>query len=106
MDNYKKIYFKNTMRAFYYRSFELGKLYFLYTHKNGKIVKFIKVTRKGFNLLDIATNKCVLKQHIYSRDLCNKDIPENMTVFKNVLLPDSIYLNELKQENINETKTK
>jgi|LakMenEpi03Aug12_release.lakeMendotaPanAssembly.Ray.scaffolds.fasta_scaffold2079019_2 hypothetical protein len=28
--------------------------------------KFIKVTSKGYNFLDIETNKCILKHHLYA----------------------------------------
>lgn len=27
--------------------------------------KFIQVTEKGFNLLNLKTNKCILKRHLY-----------------------------------------
>lgn len=29
------------------------------------ICKFIQPTRKGFNLLNIKTNKCILRHHLY-----------------------------------------
>jgi hypothetical protein len=41
----------------------LGGLYNI----DGKLYRFIKVTDKGFNFLDEATNKCILKHHLYSR---------------------------------------
>ena len=28
-------------------------------------VKFIKVTEKGYNLLNISTSKCILRRHLY-----------------------------------------
>lgn len=35
-------------------------------YNNRKIItKFIQPTLKGFNLLDVNTNKCILKHHVY-----------------------------------------
>ena len=42
-----------------------------------RTVKFIKVTAKGYNFLDLKTNTCVLKNHLYK----NKD----GIFFKNLL---------------------
>lgn len=45
-------------------------------------VRFIKTTRKGFNLLNLATSKCVFaKTHLYDRKWVGKDIPEGQTCF-------------------------
>lgn len=38
--------------------------YDLYGNKD-KLVKLIKVTKKGYNFLDINTNICILKHHLY-----------------------------------------
>lgn len=47
-----------------------------------RTVRFIKTTRKGFNLLDLKTSKCVLtKTHLYDRKWVGKDIPEGQTCF-------------------------
>ena len=48
----------------------------------GNICKFIKVTPKGFNLLDLKTHKCILKKHLYSRAYVGKPIPSHHTKFK------------------------
>jgi len=40
---------------------EVGRHYWL----GRRFVRFIKVTRKGFNFLDESTNHCVLRRHIY-----------------------------------------
>jgi len=46
------------------------------------VVRFIKTTRKGFNLLDLATNKCILSQtRLYDRKWSGKDIPKDVQTF-------------------------
>lgn len=47
----------------------------------GKPVRFIKVTPKGFNLLDEITNKCVLKRHLYDQQYSGKPIPHKCQTF-------------------------
>ena len=44
--------------------------------------KFIKVTRKGFNFLDVETNQCILKTHIYGVDMAGKEYPRDLTNVK------------------------
>ncbi len=89
-------------RPIYFRSFELGKTYLTYIFREAIIVKFIKVTPKGFNLLNVATNKCILKSHLYSKDFSNKEIPNDVKIFKNIAVPDCVYLTEIKKEAFNE----
>lgn len=80
-------------RDVYFRSFKLGALYqTLYN----KVVKFIKVTPKGYNLLDIETNKCIMRHHLYSRDFSYKEIPENVTKLHNVAIRNGLIFKELK----------
>lgn len=45
------------------------------------VVKFIKVTPKGFNFLNVETNKCILKRHVYDPNWSRKKIPENIENF-------------------------
>jgi hypothetical protein len=76
----------------YYRTFKLGQLYINgYEH----IVKFIKVTPKGYNLLDIKTNKCIIKGHLYSRNFSNVQIPEKITILHNVAVPNWHWFKEI-----------
>jgi hypothetical protein len=35
--------------------------------------RFIKVTRKGFNILDLDTSRCVLKRHLYMKGMGGKE---------------------------------
>lgn len=49
---------------------DLGKEYLIHfgpfpNVKHIRKVKFIKTTAKGYNFLDIETNKCILKRHLY-----------------------------------------
>jgi hypothetical protein len=39
------------------------------------------VTPKGFNLLDVKTNKCLLKSHLYCHNWSHKDIPIEENAF-------------------------
>jgi len=49
-----------------YRNLKLGENYLVYYNYTKKLnCKLIKVTRKGYNLLNIDTNKCILRQHLY-----------------------------------------
>ena len=75
----------------YYRSFILGHYYRL-----GKtIFQFIKVTNKGFNLLNIKTHSCLFRQHIYSRLWCNKQIPTDIDIVELCLIPTRYTFNEV-----------
>lgn len=47
---------------------ELGKEYIVWWGGNKRRqmrVKFIQVTRMGYNFVNLETNKCILKQHLY-----------------------------------------
>lgn len=57
-------------------------------------VKFIKTTRKGFNLLDVDTNKCVCRKHFYARKYSHKNIPHNVKKFT-VSIPNWLLLEKL-----------
>jgi hypothetical protein len=84
----------------YFRNFILGANYRLWTFKDkGTIVKFIKVTRKGFNLLDIEKNSCILTHHLYSRNFVgiDKEVPENISIVKNVWVLNWIHLKETEE---------
>jgi hypothetical protein len=81
----------------YYRSFKLGQLYIT---DSGRIVRFIKVTPKGFNILDINSHKCILNHHLYSKDFSGKEVPLDVQLVKNVCVWNGIIfkeVNELKE---------
>lgn len=52
----------------------LGEYYLLW----GKVVRFIKVTRKGFNFLNNKTGRCICKHHIYLKGYGHKEVPNNV----------------------------
>ncbi len=82
---------------FYYRSFILGAEYSM--NRLPQTYKFIKVTQKGFNLLDLSTNRCVFRHHLYSRDWRFIDIPEPIYVVGNVRVNAICQFSELKGVN-------
>jgi|LakMenEpi03Aug12_release.lakeMendotaPanAssembly.Ray.scaffolds.fasta_scaffold314370_2 hypothetical protein len=53
---------------------KLGEFYDV-SYYNGKIIKtrMIKVTRKGFNLLNLLTNRCLLHRHLYMTGMGDKE---------------------------------
>jgi hypothetical protein len=59
--------------------------------------RFIKVTPKGFNLLDLESNRCFFKQHLYSREWNHKEIPEPIHRVKNVPVHNAFQFIEVKQ---------
>ena len=73
MKNKKLIRYKNYIDRYYLevldrKSIELivGKHYIVNLgKKNFEICKFIQTTKHGFNFLNLDTNKCFLKRHIY-----------------------------------------
>lgn len=52
---------------------EVGRHYLLCD----RYVRFIKVTRKGFNFLDEKTSRCLLHRHVYAKGYGGKEIPHN-----------------------------
>jgi hypothetical protein len=73
-----------------FRTFTLGELYVVTVSKLDTRCQFIKVTRKGFNLLDLDTSKCILKHHLYDSKYSGKDIPRYEINFT-VRIPNWIY---------------
>jgi hypothetical protein len=77
---------------FYYRSFKLGATYAC----NGKLFKFIKTTPKGFNLLNLQTNRVMfMNGHLYSKNWSHKEIPEPITIVKNVRINSAFIFTEI-----------
>lgn len=77
------IHFSPTCSKVKYR-FRLGELYMVrwYSNRPIQLCKFIQVTPKGFNLLDVQTNKCILKRHLYDNKWSGQRIPKDCTDFK------------------------
>ena len=73
----------------YYKDLELGKTYTIsYRLHNGhnvttRRVRFIQVTPKGFNFLDVNNHRCIFKGHFYRSKKNNKFfIVKNLTIIK------------------------
>lgn len=86
---------KNKKRTVYHRSFKLGQRY---RSHSGLLLKFIKVTPKGFNLLVEDQHRCFFKQHIYSKDWANKKLPDFYKIYevKNCPIPTGFWFKEVK----------
>ncbi len=88
------------MGSVYYRDFILGAEYLLDGKCGFKTLKFIKVTPKGFNLIDINTNKCFFKTHLYSKIWYGKEIPKGFTEVKCVAVPTGFYFTKKETTNV------
>lgn len=49
--------------------------------------RFVKVTRKGFNIIDLDSNRAILKQHIYGLNMKDKEYPSSGTITINCFVP-------------------
>jgi hypothetical protein len=85
----------------YWRTMELGAEYLVYfdSHRpeNPRFCRFIQVTRKGFNLLDLQTSKCILKKHLYVKNMQGREIPPQWTRFK-VGIPNFLQATKLEKK--------
>lgn len=83
----------------YWKNMELGAEYLVYFNNHRaqlpKLCRFVKVTRKGFNLLDIQTSKCILTKHLYAKGMKGREIPLRQTKFK-VGVPNFLTAEKLK----------
>ena len=48
--------------------------------------RFIKVTRKGFNILNMDTDRVLLKNHLYGKGMGKKEYPKSGPISVKVLL--------------------
>jgi hypothetical protein len=49
--------------------------------------RFIKVTRKGFNILNLDTNRCILKKAVYAKGAANKEFPSTGDITGDFWIP-------------------
>ena len=79
----------------------LGRTYLVRVLSNKvRILKFIKVTPKGFNFIDESTSKCAFKSHFYDRNYVGKKIPRKETEFNVGLHP---WIREIRDFQASET---
>jgi hypothetical protein len=96
MNSKAKNAFHKFLRRTNFMDFELGASYLMQSnYKKPIVVKFIKVTRKGYNFLDECTNKCVLKRHVYSRTWAGKEIPEDLIKITRCRVPDTTHFEKI-----------
>lgn len=60
---------------------EVGQHYWIQHWFGLRYVRFIKVTRKGFNFLDEESSRCILPHHLYAKGYAGKDIPVKQKKF-------------------------
>ena len=60
--------------------------------------KLIKVTRKGFNFLDMERSVCILRSHMYGVDMAGKEYPKNKPITHRFRVPDWISLTRIEPE--------
>jgi hypothetical protein len=88
----KLFYLKFCPYAMYNKRMRLGSDYMVRVQGQWHICRFIKTTRKGFNLLSLNTNKCIkIPGHFYSKKWRGKDIPEDQVWFT-VTVPEWIMI--------------
>jgi len=63
------------------------------------LCRFIQVTRKGFNFLDLETSKCMTYHHFYPKNFGGKELPKDRDKFV-FWIPDCMSVQEFE---INET---
>ena len=64
-------------------SLKLGEIYQLKNCMGRKFVgKFIKVSCKGFNMLNVLTSRCIFERTIYQKDSATKKIGRRQAVFE------------------------
>lgn len=54
--------------------------------------RFIKVTRKGFNILDLDTDRTILKKHVYAKGMGNKEYPNHGSIAGSFLIPEHVQI--------------
>lgn len=70
----------------YFGTFTLGARYRLH----GEVIRFIKVTAKGFNFLHEDSNTCILSKHLYAKGYSGIMIPPTVTRFQFYRVPSVI----------------
>ena len=81
--------------------FTLGNIYTI-SNLPCRRFKFIQPTRKGFNLLDVDTSKCIIRQHMYCRKYSGIEIPKFEKIF---VLKIPNWIGNIKEESVDNIKT-
>ena len=61
---------------------------------------FVKVTNKGFNILNLDTNRMLLKRHLYAKGMTGKEYPSKGSITVKVPIPYSIRLSKKPKQKV------
>jgi len=75
----------------------LGKDYMVGTTALSKC-RFIQPTKKGFNFLNLETNKCIFKHHLYAAGLQIKPLPKGKDTFRFSIYVKGLTINEIYEQ--------
>jgi len=64
--------------------------------------RFIKTTRKGFNILNLDTDRCILQHHLYAKGMGNKEFPSKGNITGEFLISEHMVI-EVKEKKSKET---
>jgi len=60
--------------------------------------KFIKVTSKGFNILNLDTDRTILKHHLYGKGMGGKEYPAQGRISKIFRIPNCFHVRVIKKQ--------
>ena len=61
---------------------------------------FVKVTRKGFNILDLNTNRMILKHHLYGVGMGGKEYPKKGAITVKVRIPVNYRISKVSKNDV------
>ena len=67
---------------FYKKELTVGQVWMVRHFGRWRACQVIQVTRKGFNLLDLATSRCILHRHLYAQGFSGKPLPPERKTYK------------------------
>jgi hypothetical protein len=98
----KIIYFGNIGQNFVKIKLSLGdNLAVRYGRKTLNNCVFVKVTRKGFNILDLNSSRTILKHHIYAIGMASKEYEKSGGITKDFFVPEYCQILKIKNEKEN-----
>ena len=69
----------------------------VYWWKSMTNCRFVKVTRKGFNILDLNTNRMIFKRHLYGLAMAGKEYPRKGNFKVKVRVPQDVHIKVKKE---------
>ncbi len=86
--------------AGYYITFTLGEDIQVFRSYGWQDCRIIKPTRKGFNILNLQTSRCLLKKHLYARGMSYKEYPEKGSITAEFLVPSFIRIKRIEKQKV------